>query len=98
MTKIDKDYETLKRINLESEIQTFGCSKASLMRMVKEQAFPGTELMFAAGILSDAQEIISAEFNEDGWVSPDQANQARQFLNRAKAIMFMMMESRKEPV
>ena len=83
---------------LEWELQAYGCSKASLMRMVKEQAFPGTELMFAAGILSDAQEILSAEFNENGWVSPDQANQARQFLNRAKAIMFMMMESRKEPV
>ena len=83
---------------LEWELQAYGCSKAEVLRMVKEQAFPGTELMFAAGILSDAQEILSAEFNEDGWVSPDQANQARQFLNRAKAIMFMMMESRKEPV
>ena len=66
------------------------------MRMVKEQCFPGTEMIFAAGILSDAQEIISAEFNEDGWVSPDQANQARQFINRAKAILFEFQQARKQ--
>ena len=63
-----------------------GCTKSDLMRMVKEQSFPGTELMFAAGILSDAQEIISGEFG-----TPD-TETARQFINRAKCIMFSLME------
>ena len=72
------------------EKQAYGMSKAQLFAMVKEQAFAGTEIMFAAGLLSDAQEVIAAEFNNDndGWVSPAQANQARQFINCAKAIIF----------
>ena len=81
---------------LHWELQAYGCSKAQLEHIVKTQCFPGEELIFAAGILSDAQEIISAEFNEDGWVSPDQANQARQFLNRAKFIMFRVREKQRE--
>jgi hypothetical protein len=72
------------------EKQAYGMSKAELFAMVKEQAFPGTEIMFAAGLLSDAQEVIGADLNNgnDGWVSPQQANQARQFINCAKAIIF----------
>ena len=73
------------------ELQAYGCSKATLERMVKEQAFPGTELMFAAGLLSDAQETLSAEFNPDG-VSAQTANRARQLMNCAKAIIFEQME------
>ena len=75
---------------LEWEKQAYGMSKAQLFAMVKEQAFPGTEIMFAAGLLSDAQEVISADLNNsnDGWVSPKQANEARQFINCAKAIIF----------
>jgi len=75
---------------LEWEKQAYGMSKAQLFAMVKEQAFPGTEMMFAAGMLSDAQEVIGADLNNgnDGWVSPQQANQARQFINCAKAIIF----------
>ena len=67
------------------ELQAYGCTKADLMRMVKEQSF-GNPLMFAAGILSDAQEIISGEFG-----TPD-TETARQFINRAKCIMFSLME------
>ena len=78
------------------ELQAYGCSKVQLEKIIKEQAFPGHELMLAAGILSDAQEIISAEFNENGWVSPDQANEVRQFLNRAKFIMFRMMDQNRK--
>ena len=72
------------------EKQAYGMSKAQLFAMVKEQAFPGTEIMFAAGMLSDAQEVIGADFNgvNEGWVSPQQANEARQFINCAKAIIF----------
>jgi hypothetical protein len=72
------------------EKQAYGMSKAQLFAMVKEQAFAGTEIMFAAGLLSDAQEVIGADFNgtNEGWVSPQQANEARQFINCAKAIIF----------
>lgn len=72
------------------EKQAYGMSKAQLFAMVKEQAFAGTEIMFAAGLLSDAQEVIGTDLNtgNDGWVSPQQANEARQFINCAKAIIF----------
>jgi hypothetical protein len=82
-----------KQEKLEWEKQAYGMSKAQLFAMVKEQAFPGTEIMFAAGMLSDAQEVIGADLNNgnDGWVSPQQANQARQFINCAKAIIFDML-------
>ena len=51
-----------------------------------------TEILFAAGLLSDAQHVIDAEFNDEGWVSPQRANQARQYINIAKKIMFDMMD------
>ena len=39
---------------IEWEMQAYGMTKAQLNQMVKQQAFPGEELMFAAGMLSDA--------------------------------------------
>ena len=86
--------------DLEWEKQAYGMTKAQLKRMVKEQSFPGTEIMFAAGLLSDAQEVIGADLNgaNEGWISPQQANEARQFINCAKAIIFELMETRKEPI
>jgi len=81
-----------KRDQIQWEIQAYGMTKAQLDRMVKEQAFPGTEMMFAAGLLSDAQQIMDPEFNDEGWVSPKTANQARQYINCAKAIMFDIMD------
>ena len=83
---------TTKTTDLQWEIQAYGMTKAELNRMVKTQAFPGQELMFAAGMLSDAQQVLDPEFNADGWVSPDVANQARQYINCAKAIMFDVMD------
>lgn len=79
------------------EKQAYGMSKAQLFAMVKDQAFPGTEIMFAAGMLSDAQEVIGADFNgaNEGWVSPQQANEARQFINCAKAIIFDVLNKEK---
>jgi hypothetical protein len=76
------------------EIQAYGMTKAQLDQMVKTQAFPGQEMMFAAGMLSDAQEVIGADLNgaNEGWISPQQANEARQFINCAKAIMFDVMD------
>jgi hypothetical protein len=74
------------------EKQAYGMTKAQLNLMVKQQAFPGQEMMFAAGLLSDAQQIMDPEFNDEGWVSPQTANQARQYINCAKAIMFDIMD------
>lgn len=76
------------------EKQAYGMTKAQLNTMVKQQAFAGTEIMFAAGLLSDAQEVIGADFNgaNEGWVSPEQANEARQFINCAKAIIFDVID------
>ena len=72
--------------DVSSEIKMFGCTEAQLVAAVKRQAFPGQELMFAAGILSDAQEVMSGEFGE-----PD-VETARQFINRAKFVMFNLIE------
>ena len=78
------------------ELQAYGMTKDQLNRMVKEQSFPGTEMMFAAGLLSDAQQIMDPEFNDEGWVSPKTANQARQYINCAKAIMFDFLNKQRE--
>ena len=82
--------------NLKDEIQMYGMTKSQLKAMVKQQAFPGTEMLFAAGLLSDAQQIMDPEFNADGWVSLQTANQARQYMNCAKAIMFGLMNEERE--
>jgi hypothetical protein len=82
--------------NIEDQVkwekQAYGMTKAQLNALVKEQAFPGQEMMFAAGMLSDAQQIMDPEFSDEGWVSPQTANQARQYINCAKAIMFDIMD------
>ena len=78
------------------EKQAYGMTAAEVNQMVKQQAFPGTEMIFAAGLLSDAQHVIDAEFNDDGWVSPQRANQARQYINIAKKIMFDMMDQERK--
>ena len=78
------------------EKQAYGMTAVEVDQMVKQQAFPGTEMMFAAGLISDAQHVIDAEFNDDGWVSPQRANQARQYMNIAKKIMFDMMDQQRK--
>ena len=80
----------------EWELQAYGMSEEAVKRMLKTQAFPGTELMFAAGMLSDAQQIMDPEFNADGWVSPETANKARQYINIAKYIMFNQMRDERK--
>ena len=81
-----------KQEQLQWEQQAYGMTKQQLDHMVKTQAFPGQEMMFAAGLLSDAQQIMDPELNDEGWVSPQTANQARQYINCAKAIMFDVMD------
>jgi hypothetical protein len=82
--------------DLDWEIQAYGMSEASVKHLVETQAFPGTELMFAAGMLSDAQQIMDPECNDEGWVSPETANRARQYINVAKYIMFNLMREERE--
>ena len=89
---------TTKTTDLQWEIQAYGMTKEALNRMVKTQAPYGQELMFAAGMLSDAQQILDPEFNADGWVSPETANQARQYVNCAKAIMFDVIDPSRRKV
>ena len=78
--------------DLDWEIQAYGMTEGSVKHLVATQAFPGTELMFAAGMLSDAQQIMDPECNDEGWVSPETANKARQYINIAKYIMFNQMK------
>jgi len=80
----------MERDQIKWELQCYGCTKAELDHIVKTQCFPGEELMFACGILSDAQEVLSAEFGE-----PDHET-ARQYINRAKAIIFAQMREERE--
>jgi hypothetical protein len=82
--------------DLDWEIQCYGMTEGSVKHLVESQAFPGTEMMFAAGMLSDAQQIMDPEFNADGWVSPETANKARQYINIAKYIMFNMMKDERK--
>lgn len=50
-------------------------------------------LMYIAGMLSDCQEMLSPEFNdEDGWVAPSNAKMAINIMNNAKKIMFEKMK------
>jgi hypothetical protein len=81
-----------KTADLQWEIQAYGMTEEAVRRMVKQQAFPGTEMMFAAGMLSDAQQLLDPEFNDEGWVSPETANRARQYMNIAKFIMFNQLK------
>lgn len=87
-----------KQDQLKWELQCYGMTKDQLNRMVKQQAFPGTEIMFAAGLLSDAQHVIDKETHEhnEGWVDPQAANQARQFINCAKAIIFDQLDKQRK--
>jgi hypothetical protein len=69
-------------------------SKKALDFMVKTHAGQGQELMFAMGMLSDAQEILSAEWNPPDCVDAHNANRARQMINCAKAIVFELMDKK----
>lgn len=78
--------------DLSWELQAYGMPEEAVKRMVKQQSFPGQEMMFAASLLSDAQQIMDPEFNQDGWISPETANKARQYINIAKYVMFDQMK------
>lgn len=68
---------------LQWERQAYGCTAAAIDTALQDYRDP---LMLAASMLSDAQEVISGEFGQ-----PD-TETARQFMNRAKYIMFKLMK------
>ena len=84
------DLEKAKQ--LDWEIQCYGMTEASVKHLIETQAFPGTEMMFAAGMLSDAHPIMEPECSDEAWVNPETANKARQYINIAKYIMFKTMK------
>ena len=52
------------------------------------------DLMYIAGMLSDCQELVGPEPNdEDGWVAPDNAKMVIAVLNNAKELMFKQMRT-----
>jgi len=65
------------------ECQAYGCTAAAIDLALQESHDP---LMLAAGMLSDAQEVISGEYGQ-----PD-TETARQYMNRAKYILFQQLE------
>ena len=67
----------------EWDMQAYGCHAVAIDNALQDYRDP---LMLAASMLSDAQEIISGEYGK-----PD-TETARQFMNRAKYIMFKMMK------
>jgi hypothetical protein len=65
------------------DLQAYGCSAGAIDKALEDYRDP---LMLAASMLSDAQEVISGEFGQ-----PD-TETARQFINRAKYIIFKTMK------
>jgi len=70
----------------EWDLQAYGCRAVAIDNAIKNYQDP---LMLAASMLSDAQEVISGEYGK-----PD-TETARQFMNRAKYIIFKMMREEK---
>ena len=71
----------------EWDLQAYGCRSGAIDNAIKNYQDP---LMLAASMLSDAQEVISGEYGQ-----PD-TETARQFMNRAKYIIFKMMKDDRE--
>ena len=67
----------------EWDMQAYGCTAVAIDNALEDYRDP---LMLAASMLSDAQEVISGEFGQ-----PD-TETARQFINRAKYIIFKTMK------
>ena len=69
----------------QRERSMYGMTEKQLDNMIGVQSFKGLELMFAAGLLSDCQEILE-------YSNSDDKEQLRQILNQAKYIMFNYMD------
>ena len=75
---------TTQEIN---QVRMYGCTEAQMREAVEQSItyrFSGPAMM-AAGLMSDAQELINTEYGE---VDFNRAEDARQALNRAKWILF----------
>ena len=74
------------------ETRMYGCTEAALRKSIEDSiTFKlSGPMMVAASMLSDAQEMINTEYGE---VTFDRAEEARQTINRAKFIMFEVMDS-----
>lgn len=70
---------------LQWEMQCYGVSEATLRNTIEQLEDDQDKMMLVASILSDAQELISGEFGEPN------TERARQFMNRAKFILFNSM-------
>lgn len=69
----------------QRERAMYGMTQAQLDRQIESQSFTGLELMYAAGLLSDCQEILEhSDCNE--------SDELRKYLNQVKYIMFNYME------
>lgn len=69
------------------EVRMYGCTEAQMREAVEESItfkFSGPA-MIVAGMMSDAQEMVSTEYGE---VDSMRAEDARQQLNRAKWVLF----------
>jgi hypothetical protein len=69
------------------QVSMYGCTEQQLRESIEDSiTFKlSGPLMIAAGMLSDAQEMICTEYGE---VTDGRANEARQAINRAKWVMF----------
>ena len=73
------------------EVRMYGVTEAGMRESVERSiTFKlSGPMMIAAGILSDAQEMINTEYGEVDYM---RAEDARQAINRAKWIMFEYMD------
>jgi len=69
----------------QRERRMYGMTQAQLDRQIESQSFTGLELMYAAGLLSDCQEILEHS-------DCDESDELRKYMNQAKYIIFNYME------
>ena len=68
------------------DIRMYGVTEAEMREAVEQRlAFHRDPAMMVASLMSDAQEMIDSEY---GKVTAKRADYARQFLNRAKWVVF----------
>ena len=69
----------------QRERRMYGMTQAQLDRQIESQSFTGLELMYAAGLLSDCQEILEHS-------DCDESDELRKYMIQAKYIIFNYME------
>jgi hypothetical protein len=69
------------------EKQAYGMTAAQLDRQIESQSFSGLELLYAMGLLSDCQELITQDDGEN-------SETLRQWINQVKYIVTEHMDKR----